>query len=336
MSEQGDDQRKRKPKWDDGDAAPASSSGSNADSESTSTAQQAEASAPPAKKRSRWATSDQTKKPVTIISTEEAIVQLAAQALRIPISQVTEKQLKLYKCWSYSVKSTSSQPFFAVQLEIEELSRKLMNPLAYIQADPRRSPSPPPQYDSRGQRTNTRELRMRERWTKDRQQLVEDALRLDPNFVVPHNVARKTKFEKRMRIPQDEYPSYNFMGQILGPRGITHKELERKYRCKISIRGRGSVKEGRAHHQDGHENDPLHVYICAETDEDLESCALEIDKLLTPIDDADNLHKNQQLMLLAQINGTLRDEPTCLMCRAKGHRIHEVCSAISHSCSHFL
>jgi hypothetical protein len=47
-------------------------------------------------------------------------------------------------------------------------------------------------------------------------------------------------------IPEKEHPGYNFMGLIIGPRGNTHRKLEADTGCKISIRGRGSVKEGRS------------------------------------------------------------------------------------------
>ena len=35
---------------------------------------------------------------------------------------------------------------------------------------------------------------------------------------------------------QKEYPQYNFMGLILGPRGNTLDKIKQKYNCKIIIR----------------------------------------------------------------------------------------------------
>ena len=43
---------------------------------------------------------------------------------------------------------------------------------------------------------------------------------------------------KKLFIPEIE--NYNFIGLILGPRGSTQRELEKKSGCKISIRGKGS------------------------------------------------------------------------------------------------
>lgn len=49
-----------------------------------------------------------------------------------------------------------------------------------LSADPNRSPSPPPVYDSAGNRTNTRAMRMRRVIEKERNELVEEILTLNP------------------------------------------------------------------------------------------------------------------------------------------------------------
>lgn len=36
---------------------------------------------------------------------------------------------------------------------------------------------------------------------------------------------------------------FNFVGRILGPRGMTAKQLEHETGCKIMIRGRGSLRD---------------------------------------------------------------------------------------------
>ncbi|CAD6196790.1 unnamed protein product [Caenorhabditis auriculariae] len=43
-------------------------------------------------------------------------------------------------------------------------------------------------------------------------------------------------------IPVAEFPTYNFIGRILGPRGMTAKQLEKDTGCRIMIRGRYSNK----------------------------------------------------------------------------------------------
>lgn len=36
---------------------------------------------------------------------------------------------------------------------------------------------------------------------------------------------------------------YNFVGRLLGPRGMTAKQFEYELGCKIMIRGKGSMRD---------------------------------------------------------------------------------------------
>lgn len=40
-----------------------------------------------------------------------------------------------------------------------------------------------------------------------------------------------------MYIPQDTFPTYNFIGLIIGPRGNTQKRMQKETNTKIAIRG---------------------------------------------------------------------------------------------------
>ena len=53
-----------------------------------------------------------------------------------------------------------------------------------ISKDPSRSPSPPPIYDSAGNRTNTRALRIRRSLDITRSELIEEILLLNPTLRV--------------------------------------------------------------------------------------------------------------------------------------------------------
>ena len=53
-----------------------------------------------------------------------------------------------------------------------------------ISRDPNRSPSPPPIYDSTGNRTNTRAMRLRKAYDKERSELVDEILALNPSLRV--------------------------------------------------------------------------------------------------------------------------------------------------------
>jgi len=53
-----------------------------------------------------------------------------------------------------------------------------------MESNPNRSPSPPPRYDSNGKRTNTREIRMREKIMSERTSIIESLLKLNPLYQV--------------------------------------------------------------------------------------------------------------------------------------------------------
>jgi len=106
-------------------------------------------------------------------------------------------------------------------------------------ADPDlRSPSPEPIYDSKsGVRLNTRDLRVKENYNREKSSIIEELIKLDKTYKPPNDY-RPPKKTKKMFIPSIE--GVNFVGIILGPRGATQRELEKKCGCKISIRGVGS------------------------------------------------------------------------------------------------
>lgn len=126
-------------------------------------------------------------------------------------------------------------------------------------------------------------------------------------------ILRKQKAKKKMYVPVKEFPTYNFIGLIIGPRGNTQKKMQQETGCKIEIRGKGSIKEGsrgrqQAAQQGVDANDELHVLIQGDTQEMVDKAAKMVGVLLTPIDDLKNDHKRKQLEELALINGTVRDD----------------------------
>ncbi|ONK77786.1 uncharacterized protein A4U43_C02F10600 [Asparagus officinalis] len=187
-----------------------------------------------------------------------------------------------------------------------------------------RSPSPEPIYDNMGIRINTREFRARERLNKERQEIISQLIRRNPAFRPPADY-RPPKLQKKLYIPMKEYPGYNFIGLIIGPRGNTQKRMEKETGAKIVIRGKGSIKEGRLGQKrdlkpDPAENEDLHVLVEAETQEALDAAAGMVEKLLQPVDEGLNEHKRQQLRELAALNGTIRDDEFCRLCGEPGHR----------------
>ncbi|KAJ8772338.1 hypothetical protein K2173_027515 [Erythroxylum novogranatense] len=213
----------------------------------------------------------------------------------------------------------------ALNARLLEISRLLQSGMLLDdRPEGARSPSPEPIYDNMGIRINTREYRARERLNKERQEIISQIIKKNPAFKPPADY-RPPKLQKKLYIPMKEYPGYNFIGLIIGPRGNTQKRMERETGAKIVIRGKGSVKEGRLQQKrdlkpDPSENEDLHVLVEAETQEGLDAAAGMVEKLLQPVDEVLNEHKRQQLRELAALNGTIRDEEFCRLCGEPGHR----------------
>lgn len=214
----------------------------------------------------------------------------------------------------------------ALNSRLLEISRMLSSGLPLDdRPEGARSPSPEPIYDNMGIRINTREYRARERLNRERTEIISQIIKRNPAFKPPADY-RPPKLQKKLYIPMKEYPGYNFIGLIIGPRGNTQKRMERETGAKIVIRGKGSVKEGRLQQKrdlkmpDPSENEDLHVLVEAETQEALDAAAGMVEKLLQPVDEVLNEHKRQQLRELAALNGTIRDEEYCRLCGEPGHR----------------
>ncbi|XP_041803172.1 protein quaking-like isoform X3 [Chelmon rostratus] len=149
---------------------------------------------------------------------------------------------------------------------------------------------------------------------------------------LPDAVGPNVQLQEKLYVPTKEHPDFNFVGRILGPRGLTAKQLEAETGCKIMVRGRGSMRDRKKEEQNRgkpnweHLNEDLHVLITAEDAQNraeikLKRAVEEVNKLLVPAvshltsdlrplllpaEGEDSL-KKMQLMELAILNGTYRD-----------------------------
>ncbi|KAL9935401.1 hypothetical protein V8E36_005749 [Tilletia maclaganii] len=218
---------------------------------------------------------------------------------------------------------------YAIQVRLEEIANKLRTG-DYIPPDRERSPSPIPTYDQHGRRTNTREVRYRKKLEDERVELIDRQMKLDPNYRPPaeyHAARRNMRPSEKVFLPLKEFPEINFFGLLVGPRGNSLKRMERESGAKISIRGRGSVKDGKGRGGDEDEED-MHCVVTGEDEAKVKHCVRLINEIIataasTP--ESNNDHKRNQLRELAALNGTLRDDENqiCQNCGEKGHRKFE-------------
>jgi len=152
--------------------------------------------------------------------------------------------------------------------------------------------------------------------TQERDSLYEQggfphAVRLLEKELRPFNESA-AQISDKVFIPVDKYPEYNFIGRILGPKGMYLKRLENENNCRIYIRGTGSLrdkaKEERLKSQPGQEHlsEPLHVVINVQPGdpmgpEFLRRARAEIERLLVPMDEKEDRIKWEQLTELKMI-----------------------------------
>ncbi|GAA5896319.1 hypothetical protein JCM6882_000982 [Rhodosporidiobolus microsporus] len=223
---------------------------------------------------------------------------------------------------------------YATQLRLDEIQRALRTGQV-VPPEHARSPSPPPTYDSHGRRTNTREVRYRKKLEDERMRLVERQMKNDPAFKPPpeYLMAKRQSSGRpteKVYIPVKEFPEINFFGLLVGPRGNSLKKMERESGARISIRGKGSVKEGKGRpgQRDEDENDELHCLITSESEEKVQACVKLINTVIetaASVPEGQNDHKRNQLRELAALNGTLRDDENqiCQNCGGVGHRKYD-------------
>uniref|UniRef100_A0A8R1I772 KH domain-containing protein n=2 Tax=Caenorhabditis japonica TaxID=281687 RepID=A0A8R1I772_CAEJA len=138
-----------------------------------------------------------------------------------------------------------------------------------------------------------------------------------PRVELPEPAGDMMSITEKIYVPKNEFPDYNFVGRILGPRGMTAKQLEQDTGCKIMVRGKGSMRDkskesshrGKANWE--HLEDDLHVLVQCEDTENrvhikLQAALEQVKKLLIPAPEGTDELKRKQLMELAIINGTYR------------------------------
>ncbi|KAM7542359.1 hypothetical protein Aperf_G00000005182 [Anoplocephala perfoliata] len=90
------------------------------------------------------------------------------------------------------------------------------------------------------------------------------------NTDLPDPSGQIVTLQRKVYIPVKENPTYNFVGRLLGPRGLTAKQMEQDLGCKIMVRGKGSMRDKRKEDQNRgkpnweHLQEDLHVLVSVE------------------------------------------------------------------------
>jgi len=125
------------------------------------------------------------------------------------------------------------------------------------------------------------------------------------------------KLTEKVYAKVKDYPKFNFVGRIIGPRGLTLRQVEQETGAKLLVRGRGSMKDKKVEEEKRgqpnyeHLEEDLHVLLMVEDTEErarlkLQKAVEEVNFLLTPPKDGEDDIKKKQLQDLAILNGTYR------------------------------
>ncbi|XP_068137538.1 KH domain-containing, RNA-binding, signal transduction-associated protein 2 [Hyperolius riggenbachi] len=142
---------------------------------------------------------------------------------------------------------------------------------------------------------------------------------------------KNIKLSERVLIPVKQYPKFNFVGKLLGPRGNSLKRLQEETGAKMSILGKGSMrdktkeeelrKSGEAKY--AHLSDELHVLIevfgpPGEAYSRMSHALEEIKKFLVP--DYNDEIRQEQLRELSYLNGS-EESNQSKVTRSRGIRL---------------
>ncbi|XP_022888785.1 splicing factor-like protein 1 [Olea europaea var. sylvestris] len=219
----------------------------------------------------------------------------------------------------YSLEHEMDPKTISLKMQLMEINSKLQSSEIHDNRPAEeRSPSPEPEYNNLGMRINTREARLRKKLRAQQKHIISKLAKTGLNFRAP------AKLVEKIYVPVKENPDYNFIGLIIGPRGNTQKEMEKKTGAKIRLRGKGSMNKK----PDPPDDEDLHVLVEADNQQSLDAAVEMVKKLLVPVADEMNNHKRAQLQELAklrgiavpELRGTCEDKNICNLCKEQGHQ----------------
>lgn len=136
-------------------------------------------------------------------------------------------------------------------------------------------------------------------------------MRTIPAYRPPYDYRRPVaRTSEKIYLPVTDFPSVNFIGQVLGPRSSSLKAMSTESGANIVLRGKGSVKEGRGRaclSTADHDREPLHFLITTDSHHKVEKAKKFIHNVIetaTSTPEHDNHQKIHQLRDLAIMNGT--------------------------------
>ncbi|KAG5265643.1 hypothetical protein AALO_G00244740 [Alosa alosa] len=128
---------------------------------------------------------------------------------------------------------------------------------------------------------------------------------------------KNVRVKERVLIPVKQYPRFNFVGKILGPQGNTIKRLQEDTGAKISVLGRGSMRDKNKEEELRKGGEPKYAHLAMELHVFIEVYAPipeaylrmahameEVKKFLVPVDNLEDIHQEPYMDIGGYINGS--------------------------------
>lgn len=106
----------------------------------------------------------------------------------------------------------------------------------------------------------------------------------------------------------------NYIGLLIGPRGLYQKRLEEESGCKILIRGKGSQKQGPgstqrdAKEQSAEDEDEQHVLIIGDDPEMVRRAETAVERVISADDSTREKIRHEQLIVAQQLNNSTQQQ----------------------------
>ncbi|XP_059055618.1 KH domain-containing, RNA-binding, signal transduction-associated protein 2-like isoform X2 [Achroia grisella] len=136
-------------------------------------------------------------------------------------------------------------------------------------------------------------------------------------YVDVHN-EKPIKVVAKVLVPVKDYPKFNFVGKLLGPKGNTMKQMQDETMCKMAVLGRGSMRDRQKEEEFRNSLDPKHSHLSDELHVEISALAppaeahariayalAEVKKHLTP-DTSDMIRQNQMREIIDRDMGPPR------------------------------
>ena len=111
------------------------------------------------------------------------------------------------------------------------------------------------------------------------------------------DITQPSQMKKKIYFPND---GFNYIGLLIGPKGMFQKKLENETGWKILIRGRGSKKEGQARTPE--DNEDQHVVIISDKEENLNRGYEKLSNIINSDLETKERIRNEQLKVGAECN----------------------------------